>query len=39
MYSKMMMNMKDAKRHLVLNCYADTTSVAKKGELRGYGIV
>lgn len=36
---KMLFNIHDVKRHLILYCNADNTSVTKKGNLKGYWTV
>ena len=36
---RVLSNINDAKRHLVLHCNARTTSVTKKGDHKGYGTV
>ena len=37
--TKMLTNISDAKRHLVLHCNAGTASVTKKGDLKRYGNI
>jgi len=36
--ARMLMNISDMRRHLILHCNAGTMSVTKKSELNGYGI-
>jgi len=37
--AKMLHNIHESKRHLVLCCYAGTTTLTIKGALKGYGTV